>query len=665
MFLFTHLQILSAFSSSKVTLRVFYCWLYAVTFPVQRFPYRLSLFYTFATHCGLNCVPSRSSAVIASMSKRSGGGGRSVQVSGYTRSNGIYVQGYTRSAPSSSGSRASSASSSQSSFGGVYVSGYTRSDGTHVGSYTRSAPSANVSRASSAQSSQSVSGVVQVSGYTRSDGTNVEGYTRSLPSSSASSTVSNSGTVHVSGYTRSDGTYVQPYTRSSPASGSATSREALDLVQVKEYTRSDGVIVKEHTRQKPQTPQKDSSASSKSIGDATGSSATSQPSKERTYVDNPMNRRLGRVGKVIPKRNIVRRDIRDNNTIQDVIDILKNMAIDNERRCDYQSALYDLQRSELENQFKSSGKEPVTEHEKLREFTASSGMKLAIIPFKELELQGEAIGKGSYGEVYAATFKGTVVAFKQLLYQHMSTKRRDKFVNEISILSSLDHSNTVKLFGAVVDQDHLGIVMEYLPRSLFHAIFIDPTEFEEATKKKQVLQVADALVYLHTNQIVHCDVKSENVLLDKNDNAKLGDFGLSAVKSATQSSQSGLPDHRGQGTPRYSAPEVLRGELLNFEKLRLTDVYSLGIVAFEVLAEEEPFEGLSVKQLEKNVGQGTVRPSIPSCVSQAVQHLLQSCWSAVANDRPSSEEFRNVWESSDLYCTSSETHGCLEFCVSK
>ena len=140
--------------------------------------------------------------------------------------------------------------------------------------------------------------------------------------------------------------------------------------------------------------------------------------------------------------------------------------------------------------------------------------------------------------------------------------------------------------------------------------------------------MACALKHLHTKNIAHCDIKSENILLDWNDNAKLCDFGLSALKSEMVSSQSALVPP-GQGTPRYSAPEVLRGEILNIVQLCQADVYSLAIVVFEVMAEEEAFQGLSVMQLQANVGHGEVHPPT-SKLSKPMEGLLAKCW---AKDR--------------------------------
>jgi tRNA A-37 threonylcarbamoyl transferase component Bud32 len=373
------------------------------------------------------------------------------------------------------------------------------------------------------------------------------------------------------------------------------------------------------------------------------SSVSISAGNERTYVDNAMNRKFGRVGKPIPKRGMKQQEILENNTYEELLDTLRSLALENESRVHYEVALNQLHRSEVEESWMSSGIEPHTKLESVQGFTPG------IITYEDLEIKGGIIGRGGFGEVYAASWRGTPVAFKQLIYQGMSKKRRESFLQEVKILAGLDHPNTLKFFGAVADESHLGIVMEYLPRTLFQAIFIDLSEFDETIKKRLITQITSALTYLHGNNIVHCDVKSENVLLDKEDNAKLSDFGLSAVKKATESSRSTLAVPPGQGTPRYSAPEVLRGELLNFEQLRQADVYSLAIVAFEVLAEEEPFEGLSVKQLEENVGRGDLRPEVPSRVSEAIQELMQRCLAGEASRRPSAAEFQEEWKASTLY----------------
>ena len=218
------------------------------------------------------------------------------------------------------------------------------------------------------------------------------------------------------------------------------------------------------------------------------------------------------------------------------------------------------------------------------------------------------------------------------------------------IFAALNHPNTVKMFGAVVEEGNIGIVMEYMSRSLHRALFWDEPPFPKEKKKEVVTQIASALEYLHMNdkeKIAHCDIKSENVLLDHANNAKLTDFGISVIKSATQTSLStagGPAAPPGLGTPRYSAPEVLRGELLSMTQLLRTDIYSLALVVFELLAEEEPFEDLNLMQLQANVGRGNLRPCASEVnLSGQVLRLLERCWDGEASKRPTAVEFNREW----------------------
>ena len=218
---------------------------------------------------------------------------------------------------------------------------------------------------------------------------------------------------------------------------------------------------------------------------------------------------------------------------------------------------------------------------------------------------------------------------------------------EVLVLASLSRPNIVQMFGAVVEVGNIGIVMEYMRCSLFHAIFVDDeTEFSDSEKKRIVSQTVDAVQYLHTHdpRIAHCDMKSENIFLDKSNNAKLTDFGLSAMKNdteSTQSNQGAVP--AGRGTPRYSSPEILRGDLLTTDQLFPADIYSLSIVVFEVVVEEEPFAGLSVRQLEENVGRGNLHPTLPATVTPPVEKLLKRCWDNVAFNRPTAGEVQHIW----------------------
>ena len=278
---------------------------------------------------------------------------------------------------------------------------------------------------------------------------------------------------------------------------------------------------------------------------------------------------------------------------------------------------------------------PKTEPELFTEYCGKT------INFDEIELKRK-IGHGGFGDVYFAMWKGSVVAVKKLRVERVSKRRLKEFTEEAMTFGKLDHGNIVKIIGACVESPNLAIVMEYMLMSLFEGIFVDKKiEFTETQSLGMLVQTSAGLSYLKQNAIAHCDLKSQNVLInetkDGNWIAKITDFGLSMIKVNTETSVSGVGDRaQNIGTPRYSAPEVLRGESLTVRRMMQADVYSLGLVMFEVIYEDEPFYDLNLAQLMKQVGENGLKPEVPSDikVNKAVSDIMATCWSFEADKRP-------------------------------
>ncbi|KAL0328299.1 UNVERIFIED_CONTAM: putative LRR receptor-like serine/threonine-protein kinase [Sesamum calycinum] len=193
------------------------------------------------------------------------------------------------------------------------------------------------------------------------------------------------------------------------------------------------------------------------------------------------------------------------------------------------------------------------------------------------------IGEGGFGSVYKGLLSdGTIIAVKQLSSKSKQGTR--EFVNEIGMISALQHPNLVKLYGCCVEGNHLMLIYEYmenncLSRVLFGKDATQKLKLDWPTRRKISLGIARGLAYLHEDsrvKIVHRDIKTSNVLLDKDLNAKISDFGLAKLNEDDKTHIS----TRIAGTIGYMAPEyAMRGYLTN-----KADVYSFGVVALEIVS---------------------------------------------------------------------------------
>ncbi|XP_076883597.1 putative LRR receptor-like serine/threonine-protein kinase At1g53430 [Bidens hawaiensis] len=192
------------------------------------------------------------------------------------------------------------------------------------------------------------------------------------------------------------------------------------------------------------------------------------------------------------------------------------------------------------------------------------------------------IGEGGFGPVYKGVLTdGSKIAVKQLSARSKQGNR--EFVTEIGMISALQHTNLVKLFGCCIEGKELLSVYEYLKNnSLARALFGDEDQklnLDWATRKKICMGIARGLAYLHEEsrlKIVHRDIKATNVLLDKDLNAKISDFGLAKLDEEENTHIS----TRIAGTIGYMAPEyVMRGYLTD-----KADVYSFGVVALLIVS---------------------------------------------------------------------------------
>ncbi|KAL1559810.1 putative serine/threonine-protein kinase drkD isoform X1 [Salvia divinorum] len=249
------------------------------------------------------------------------------------------------------------------------------------------------------------------------------------------------------------------------------------------------------------------------------------------------------------------------------------------------------------------------------------------IQWEDLQLK-EEIGQGSFAVVYRGIWNGSDVAVKVYTGSQYDETLLD-YKKEIDIMRRLRHPNVLLFMGASRTEEKIAIVTEYMTRgSLFKTLHRSNQSLDIRRRLRIALDVARGMNYLHHRNppIVHRDLKSSNLLVDKSWNVKVGDFGLSKLKHSTF-----LTTRSGRGTPQWMAPEVLRNEL-STEK---SDVFSFGVVLWELMTEQIPWSDLNALQVVGVVGFMNSRLDIPSNIDPQISSIISECWTSNSEDRPS------------------------------
>lgn len=198
---------------------------------------------------------------------------------------------------------------------------------------------------------------------------------------------------------------------------------------------------------------------------------------------------------------------------------------------------------------------------------------------------GKPLGQGKFGRVYLAREKKSkfVVALKVLQKsQLVRASFEHQLRREIEIQSHLRHPNILRMYGYFYDASKVYLILEYCVGGELYKKLQDKGRFDERNSARMIVQMADALNYCHSKSVIHRDIKPENLLLGKNGEVKLADFGWSVhAPSSRRKTMCGTLD--------YLPPEIVKQE----EHDEKVDVWSLGILLYEFLVGEPPFDAPS------------------------------------------------------------------------
>ncbi|MFQ6660423.1 hypothetical protein Gotur_028955 [Gossypium turneri] len=283
----------------------------------------------------------------------------------------------------------------------------------------------------------------------------------------------------------------------------------------------------------------------------------------------------------------------------------------------------------------------------------------------------------SYGDLYKGTFYGQDVAIKVLRMEHLNENLRREFTQEVNIMRKIQHKNVVQFFGACTTPPNLCIVTVYIlgpfsefmsGGSIYDLLHKQKSGFKLPLLLKLAIDVSEGMSYLHQNGIMHRDLKAANLLMDENGVVKIADFGVARVQA-----QPGVMTAE-TGTYRWMAPEVGEGFKGLFAVVKIegqqgfiqlsdilsalgpwkviehkpydhkADVFSFGVVLWEMLTGKLPYENLTPLQAAVGVVQKGLRPVIPQHTRPKFVELLERCWQQDPSLRPEFSEITNLLE---------------------
>ena len=257
----------------------------------------------------------------------------------------------------------------------------------------------------------------------------------------------------------------------------------------------------------------------------------------------------------------------------------------------------------------------------------------------------EPVGGGATGVVYRVTWKSRKFGHIEAAAKRIPIFKEDnvdeKFGSEIYYLQSLSHANIIAYYGHVVSPDHLVIVTEYAEKGSLFDYLHRTSHLPPKLKLKWAIQAARGIKYLQDKNIVHRDVKSGNFLITSQDNLKICDFGIAKDLSSTTASSR-------KGTIRWLAPEAFSFTSSSMLSQK-ADIFSFGIVLWELETCELPYKGAREERVMWLVGVEGSRPEIPPNCSPVLKDLMQRCWNTDRNRRPDMEVILQQLESCKFF----------------
>ena len=235
------------------------------------------------------------------------------------------------------------------------------------------------------------------------------------------------------------------------------------------------------------------------------------------------------------------------------------------------------------------------------------------------------LGTGSFGAVYKGTYRNQCVAVKR--YENLSKLSiHQSFFEEAYLHGQLNHPHIVSMLGVCVEPNHYFLALEFMENGDLYRLLRNQKHLMLQEKIKIAINIMEGLAYLHEQKVIHCDLKSPNILLNHAMQAKISDFGASLVMPETNTL---LEIYI--GTIQWRAPELFDEKTPpSFS----SDIYSAGVILWELMTQRKPHQHLETEEKVKDFVCSGQREKIRSNTPKKYAELIQQCWDQNPENRP-------------------------------
>lgn len=266
------------------------------------------------------------------------------------------------------------------------------------------------------------------------------------------------------------------------------------------------------------------------------------------------------------------------------------------------------------------------------------------------------VGYGKDADVFKSTWLGTPVAVKYLKSSGefdvasptvskssglLAQNEYKMFSNEVAIMMGLRHPNILTIMGFGVDPPSFFIVMEYMDKGSLFTLLESDEKITNEEKIRFAYNIADALAHMHDRKpsILHSDLKSLNVLVDKNRTLKVSDFGISRelrkkYKTLIPEDDSDDVNNSNEGTIQWVPPEAFKD--FDYKPTKGHDMYAFGVILWEIATRRKPWKSVARRTIAENVYKGLRPPILESDKwSAEFETIVNKCWNQSVSERPS------------------------------